>query len=617
MRKHFSVALAVTSLVIVFLWIYGRFAGKLYFVLDDPIETQTALSAPLPQAIADSFNGQINWSGYRPVSYAIRATLAHLFKLDMMAGYYLASLGLHLADTLLLFALLQRLWKQIGWAFLVAMIFLLLPSHNEAVLYMSANANLLALFFVLLSLHLALGVEARNNLLLVAASAVAYLLAVLAYEVVLPLPLFVLLIDWQRGFRLRRRLGLYAGFAAAVVIALGLRFWASGGGLTPTRSDYAVSFAPLHLLRGYTILLGQMVLLHTSAWINLPLFVNVREWMSPLNPRALVSMVLTGGAAIACLIVSLRGELAPAIADADGSDTRSSDRASLFWVGWGLLWLVAMSLLFAALAGRNPENRYTYIPSLGFAVALTAVIAWLYAKLVRWPIPRSLWLGLVVLLLTFYAYVDTSDVSAWERASLHTRTFMQGARTNLPTLPANTVITQVGVPGDVGNAYVFTTAESFHAAMQMIYGADLQQTIAGDMELARALRNDPALVARAVLFAYDRTGHKVHLADRALLCDQALTCTDHRFRDGPLHDERWSYLQVYNDALVEQGGLGLIFAPQSDTAPSELVSCWAFYDLQRVRIDPTQHDNAAMTARCQQTAAEVLAADLLEQDGTE
>ncbi len=80
--------LALGTLILLFAWIYGRFAPALHFVLDDPIETEVALARPWLAAVTGSFTGEINWSGYRPLTYVLRATLAHLFGTRQMAGYF-------------------------------------------------------------------------------------------------------------------------------------------------------------------------------------------------------------------------------------------------------------------------------------------------------------------------------------------------------------------------------------------------------------------------------------------------------------------------------------------------------------------------------------------------
>ncbi len=307
--------LAVGTLVLLFLWIYGRFAPALHFVLDDPIETEVALSRSWGAAVLGSFTGEINWSGYRPVTYALRATLAHLFGVQQMVGYYVVSLGLHLLNTLLTWHVVRRVARNEAWAFLAAAIVLLLPAHNEAVLYISASANLLALFFCLLTLEFALTARRSVRLWPQLGAALCLLLAALAYEVTLPLIVLVLAADWAMdramdraagASTLRRRLPMYAAMAAALAIALGLRLWAGSGQMTPIRSDYALTLNPLRIARGYVLLAGQMVLLHTSAWLHVPLFSNVRQWMDPANARALASMALALVLGGATMVVGLR-----------------------------------------------------------------------------------------------------------------------------------------------------------------------------------------------------------------------------------------------------------------------------------------------------------------------
>ena len=91
--------LAVGTLFFIFLWFYGRFAPQLYFVMDDYIETRYNLSKPLWTVIVDSFSGELNWSGYRPLTYALRAVFSHWLRLDYVIGYYLFGFALHFVNT--------------------------------------------------------------------------------------------------------------------------------------------------------------------------------------------------------------------------------------------------------------------------------------------------------------------------------------------------------------------------------------------------------------------------------------------------------------------------------------------------------------------------------------
>lgn len=592
--------LALGSLLLIFLWIYGRFAGRLYFLLDDPIETEAALARPLGAIIGDAFSGRLNWSGYRPGAYSLRAIMAHAFGLQAMAGYFVVGLAVHLANVLLAYRLLWRVGRSVLWAFVAAAIVLLLPSHNEAVLYMSASANLFALLFALLALDFALTARERDALWPQGAAALAYAAAVLVYEVTIILPLLVFAADWAlEGRQLpRARWPLYAMLATAVVLVLGMRLWA--GSFAPVRSDYATSFAPGHLARGYLLLLGQMVLLHNSPWLHIPPFDWIREWMSPANPRAVASMLLTLGATVAVIVATWR----PRRGNPGNPRTLPLPPHArpwhAFWVLWGVLWVLMISLPFAALAGRNPENRYTYIPSFGFAVALVAGLAWGQERLRRRPWARGLLLGAVALLLTFYAYVDTSDVSEYERASAHTRAFFSGAPAALATVPPGVLLMQVGVPGTVGGAFVFTTDESFRSSMRLLYGPQTQ-SLPGDLALRTRLMEQPDAAAATALLAYDRATGRTAQVEQVMLCSLTTECAAFALLPGK-SELPWRYVQVYNEETPEQGGVALLVESAN---PQQRVACWGFADLERREMTPIHFTNQQLDERCARTAAEL------------
>ena len=586
---------AVGSLVLLFLWLYGRFAGRLYLLLDDYIEMEAVLARPLLTAIADSFRGVINWSGYRPASIAMRALLFHPFGLEYVTGYHLVDLCGHLICVLLSYRLLWRIGRNTWWAFVGAAIVLLLPAHNEAVLLFLFNANVFALLFALLALDLALTARQSDSLWPQIATATSFAVAVLIFEVTIVLPVLIVAADWVLDRRLsRKRLPLYGMLAVVAAAILALRL--SLGVFVHVRSDYAISLAPANVALGYLLLLGQMVLLHSSPWPHWPLFSWLREWMSPTNPRVLVSVLLTLGATIAVLWTT-RGAR---------ERTRREPLAlnsSLLWAVWGLLWLLAIGLPFASLSERNPEGRYTYIPSFGMAVALVAVLAWAEKMLRRRTKARWLLSGFTVCLLAFYAYVDTSDVAEWERASAHARAFMQGAPTVQPAISPGVTLAQVGVPGSVGGAFVFTTSESFRSAMRLLYGPQTE-SMSGDLALRTRLLQTPDATRTTLLLAYDRAAHAIARVERVDFCTDATNCAAFSLAAVGAVPPLWRYVQVYNDNDPDMGGIGLLFdAPN----PTQALSCWAFVDLERVTVESAEKRTVPLEQRCAEASADLLA----------
>lgn len=506
--------LPVIGLFFCFLWFYGRFAPQLYFVMDDYIETRYNLSKPLWTVIVESFAGDLNWSGYRPLTYAVRALFSHWLRLDYVIGYYLFGFGLHFVNSWLVLHIGKRLFAHSGWAFLAALIFLLLPSHNEALFYMSANASLLGLTFALTMVALALArSQADEKRLYTLGVCLTYALAVLAYEVLLPLPLLLWLLEWRlTGKALsRKQLTFYGALALVAVALLAVRYWAMGQRLTHVRADYAVSLDWFHIARGYVILWGQLMLLHSSAWQNYPLFHYARVWLSPLDRRALVAILFMLGCGISWARWVRR-------------QPDQTVRSPLFWFEWGVAWLYLLSLPFAMLSGRNPENRYVYIPSVGFAFSLTALFSMGYAAVARRPVWRTLMLSLPILLLSFYAYVTTSDGVEWRQASQHTRAFVTQAKGLIADIPPGSQLFQTGMPDTIGGAYLFTTDIALQDAMQWLYANDTLTVTRGHLKLRDYLRSDRLDLTQSYLLAYDLPAYTTRLPAWVEDCATEIAC---------------------------------------------------------------------------------------------
>lgn len=554
----------ILALALLFFWFYGRFASHLYFVMDDYIETRYNLSKPLWTVIVDSFSGELNWSGYRPLTYALRAVFSHWLRLDYVIGYYLFGFGLHFVNTWLVFHVAKRLLAHAGWAFLAALIFLLLPSHNEALFYMSANANLLGLTFALTTVALVLAMEQSERWLHYGfGAALAYVLAVWAYEVLLPLPLLLWLMTWRLTGKAvsRKQVIVYGSLALVAVALLAMRYWAMDERLTHARADYAVSLDWFHIARGYVVLWGQLFLLHSSPWENYPLFQYLRTWLPLSDGRALRSMAIMLGCGMGWLWWLWR--------------TRDQETQSpLYWFEWSVAWLYVFSLPFAMLSGRNPENRYVYIPSVGFAIGLTALLSLGYQAAQRRPLVRALLLALPLLLLLFYGYTTTSDSVEWTQASRHTKSFITQAQTLLPTFPAGSQVFQTGVPEHVGAAYVFANDGAFQNAMQWLYHDDNLAVTVGGLRLRDYLRTDDRKLTESYLLAYDPATYTTRLPEWVEDCTTEIDCLYYPLASFTLPTNPATTITFAEGLQLLAHKLSWIYRINSATLEPVLVTCW-------------------------------------------
>jgi hypothetical protein len=98
------------------------------------------------------------------------------------AAYHLASLGLHSANTILVFLIVKQLFNKKLFASLAAVIFLTLSSHGEAIFWISAVGHLFASFFALSAVWLFMQWRNDKKLYLLVASVISSFLAPLFHE---------------------------------------------------------------------------------------------------------------------------------------------------------------------------------------------------------------------------------------------------------------------------------------------------------------------------------------------------------------------------------------------------------------------------------------------------
>jgi 4-amino-4-deoxy-L-arabinose transferase-like glycosyltransferase len=169
---------------------------------------------------------------FRPLfiwSYVIDSRIwgAHPF------GYHLTNVLIHGLNSFLVFQLGRELFSDLkagsrnAVAAGAAALFLLHPSHTEAVVWISGRADLFATFFVLASLlsYLAFANKSRKSYLVL--SLACFALALLAKESAICLPFLVLVIGVSskraRGGSTKRFLGIVALFVSILIVFIMIR----------------------------------------------------------------------------------------------------------------------------------------------------------------------------------------------------------------------------------------------------------------------------------------------------------------------------------------------------------------------------------------------------------
>ncbi len=343
---------------------------------DDPvlILNNPQIRSLSPSAIVTLFTSVANHA-YLPVRDLSYALDYALWGLDPY-GFHLTNLLLHCANSLLLFALLARLFEDDRLALAAALIFAVHPVHSEAVAWASGRKDLLAFAFGLLTvLSFDWGDRARKRTLGIALSALCAFLACLSKPtaVVLPFLLWVaLLLRKEGGARVsacvRSTLPVLLVCGAMAVAHFAIAF-SKGVIKTGERETIQAWSAVASLVRRAAPLASAVEALRLL-WFpaNLsPFYLMQGGWIQPSAPiLAVIALLATAG----IIVWAVRGKTKIAA-------------FGLFWIA--IAYLPTSSVLPTSLP---LAERYLYLPSLGLCVCLGAALAGLRRG--AWPLAAAL-----------------------------------------------------------------------------------------------------------------------------------------------------------------------------------------------------------------------------------
>ena len=139
---------------------------------------------------------ECNWHPVTWLSHMLDCTLFHLRPM----GHHLTNLLIHLASTLLLFAVLRRMTKSLWPSAFVAMLFGVHPLHVESVAWVSQRKDLLCAFFWILTMWAYARYAERPSPVRYLLVVSTFALGLMSKPMIVTLPFVLLLLDyWPLG----------------------------------------------------------------------------------------------------------------------------------------------------------------------------------------------------------------------------------------------------------------------------------------------------------------------------------------------------------------------------------------------------------------------------------
>ena len=300
-------------------------------------------------------------SNWHPLTWLSHMLDIELYGLNPM-GHHWTNLQLHIANTLLLFFVLQLMTGAILRSALVSALFAIHPLHVESVAWIAERKDVLCAFFWILSMYAYVGYvrnpeKKRYYILLI----ILFALGLMAKPMIVTLPFVLLLLDFWPLSRFQsiiheRKINVFQAFKTLVwektplfvltAISCVITFFVQQhGGAVASIEALPLKARAANAIVSYTGYIGKMI------WpLHLAVLYPLREWN--------LGQVLISG-----LLLLLVSTLA----------VRTWHRHPYFSAGW--LWYLGTLIPVIGLVqvgAQSMADRYTYIPLMGLFI----IIAW-------------------------------------------------------------------------------------------------------------------------------------------------------------------------------------------------------------------------------------------------
>lgn len=304
-----------------------------------------------------------------------RPLLAASFMLDYFIwharpfGYHLTNLIFHSLVSILVFLLVEILFKDRLISFSSALLFSVHPIHTEAVSFISGRVDIICLALFLVSLILVFKYISNKKIIFYLCSLFSFFMSLLIKEMAVTLPLIVIFIDYlifaKRKIKnvFRNFLRLHMGFFIVLAVYFVMRYFFVGW-----------SFIKLKTLHSSNFISGTSTYWRLFTVIKIP-FLYIRLLFFPYGLKAdyifppanhLFELPVVLGIITLFLLLFI------------ALKNRKNNPILTFSITW--FFVTALPVSNIVPSGNIFAERFMYTPSVGFSIAIGFLLSWLIKK---------------------------------------------------------------------------------------------------------------------------------------------------------------------------------------------------------------------------------------------
>ncbi len=331
-------------------------------------------------------------SNWHPLTWMSHMLDIQLFGLKPH-GHHFTNLLFHIANTLLLFFVFNRMTKAAWQSAFVAALFAVHPVHVESVAWVAERKDVLSTFFWMLTMagyvHYVEDPRLKNYL----AVLLFFVLGLMAKPMLVTLPFVLLLLDYwplrrfELKFNPRLLLEKIPLFALAVLSCIVTYIAQNRGGAVVSLEQFPLDVRVENAIVSYIAYIGKTI------WPNnLALFYP--------HPESLPLWQVVGAAvsfAAVTFVAIWKAKKAPYLA------------FGWFWFAGTLLPVIGI----VQVGAQAMADRYTYVPLIGLFVAASWGIADLSQK---WRLRQTVLIASSALILSFLVIAACRQVGYWNNS---------------------------------------------------------------------------------------------------------------------------------------------------------------------------------------------------------